>query len=372
MAKATTPPKSQTKKTTISQKSTSKSQNPKRLNGVSWLQNKIKAAALNINKKKNGLLARRPHRSFRLTRRRDYVRSFALPGYWSFTNQVRKLLWGRKWLFAKFLLLYGLLSALIVGIMSQENYKLLNETIHSLGDTALNGQVGEFTQNIAIFSGVLAGAFNAPLSESQQAYGGLLLLMGWMTAIWLLRQIMAGHKKVKLRDGLYSSGAPLVSTFLILMIILLQLIPAASAVIGYAAAEASGIFDETLFTTFFWILTALLTALSAYWVTSSLIAFVIVTLPGMYPLKAIKAAGDLVVGRRLRVLYRLAWLVISIVVTWGVVVIPTILIDAALNIDWLPLVPVAALVLSAFTLLWSSAYIYLLYRKLVDDGASPA
>ena len=38
-------------------------------------------------------LKRRPHRSFRLTRRRDYVRSLHIPGYWSLTTQQAIVFW---------------------------------------------------------------------------------------------------------------------------------------------------------------------------------------------------------------------------------------------------------------------------------------
>ena len=94
-------------------------------------------------------------------------------------------------------------------------------------------------------------------------------------------------------------------------------------------------------------------------------------------MQASRAAGDLVVGRRLRILLRLLWLALIIILTWAVVMIPIILFDAWLKgvfpaINWLPLVPVALLVLGTVSVVWAAGYIYLLYRRIVNDDAAPA
>ncbi len=333
---------------------------------------KAKDQVASVKKRQKDFLKRRPHRSFQLTRRRDYKRSWAVPGYWAFTNEVRAVVWSQKWLFAKFMILYGLLSFVIVGLLSQDNYNLLQKTVNEVGANVIAGELSTLVQNVAIFSGVLGGAFSPTLTESKQVYAGLLFLLGWMTMVWLLRQVMAGHKGVKLRDGLYSSGTPFIATFIIFLIILLQMVPFAVALIAYGAAYSVNIFGDVLFTTLFWIVELLLALVSVYWITSSAVAMIVVTLPGMYPLKALKASSDLVIGRRLRILYRLGWLCLSIVAVWAIVILPMILIN---NISWLqsiPIVPVAALMLSAFTMVWSSAYIYILYRKLVSDETPTA
>lgn len=332
----------------------------------------VREKAKRLNTRRRDFLSRRPHRSFRITQRRDYKRSLKLPGYWSFTHEVAQLINARKWLFIKFIVFYSAMTGLVIGIMSQESYQLLNETIQNLGTTLFNGQVGGLGQNLAIFTGVLAGTFNGSLTEAQQVYGGLLFILGWLTAVWLLRQILAGTKSLRLRDGLYSSGSPLISTFLVLMVLFVQIIPFALAVMGYVAAESVNIFDDTLFTTLFWVVELILMTLSLYWITSSLLALVIVTLPGMYPIKALKLASDLVTSRRVRILYRLGWLVFTLLLVWLIVLLPTITIDHFISIEWLPLVPLAVLFVGSFSLVWSASYIYLLYRKLVDDGAKPA
>ncbi|MEK7621372.1 MAG: hypothetical protein AAB395_03380 [Patescibacteria group bacterium] len=332
----------------------------------------LKNSIVKAKKRRSDFLKRRPHRSFRLTRRRDYARSWNLPGYWSFANEVRLLLWSNRWLFAKFIALYSIFSFLVIGLLSQDNIELLGKSVNQLGGNVVAGELSGLVQNFAIFTGVFSGAFSQSLTESQQVYSGLLFLIGWLTAVWLLRQILAGHKKIKLRDGLYSSGSPLVSTFLILMVLMVQLLPFAIALVAYGAAESVDIFSDVLFTTMFWIVELLLVVVSVYWITSTAVALVVVTLPGMYPLKSLKASSDLVIGRRLRILYRLAWLLVSVLVLWAIVLLPVILINQIDLLSDVPIVPIVVLLLNSATLLWTSSYIYLLYRKLVSDDTKPA
>lgn len=127
----------------------------------------------------------------------------------------------------------------------------------------------------------------------------------------------------------------------------------------------------------FWIAAGLLTLLSIYWISSTFFALIVVTLPGMYPMQALRTAGDMVVGRRLRILLRLLWMGLGLVLAWALVLIPFILFDGWLKgvwpqIEWLPIVPVVLLLMSTATVVWTAAYIYLLYRKVVDDDAKPA
>lgn len=341
-----------------------KKQSPKK----NYLQKNISK----IKKRRNDFLSLRPHRSFKLTKRRDYKRDWKMPGYIAFTVEVKNVIWSHKWLFTKFIALYSLISFLIVGLLSQDNFDLLNKTINQLGGDVIVGELSGIVQNIAVFAGVFTGTFSQNLTEAQQVYSGLLFLVSWLTIVWLLRQIMAGHKNIKLRDGLYSSGSPLVSTFLMFFVLFVQLIPFAVAIIAYGTAETVDVFGDVLFTTVFWIIELLLVVVSMYWLTSTSIALVVVTLPGMYPLRAIKSSGDLVIGRRLRVLYRLAWLAVTIIVFWAVIILPFILISQISLLKNIPIIPIVVLILSSLSMLWSSAYVYMLYRKLVSDDSKPA
>jgi hypothetical protein len=332
----------------------------------------MKKAHSMVKKRLGNFMSRRPHRSFRRTRRRDYVRSFILPGYWSFTYEVWQTIWKYRRLFVPFLVVYVLFAVISVGLMSQDSYIQLSNVFFGKSDTVgLINNFGALTSALSLFAASVAGSLTLQLGEAQQVLGGFLVLMSWLVVVWLLRQLLAGHT-VRLRDGIYTAGAPIAATLVIAIVIMAQLIPLALALMAYNVAAASGLFADGVEAMVVWMALLLIGLLSLYWITSSLIAMVVITLPGMYPFAALKAAGDLVVGRRLRIMFRLAWLVIGLLPLWAITLIPLIFLQGWLKVDWLPLVPVAALLLGAITVLWSATYIYLLYRKLIDDEAPPA
>lgn len=329
-----------------------------------------------IKNKINLFLIRRPHRSFRRTRRRDYTRSLDLPGYNSFTVYVAKIIWDNRKIFMMLALLSATATLLMVGIGSQDAYVTLKEVLNTTSGDVLGGAVGELYKAGLLFASSASGGISQGLSEVQQLYTGLILLLTWTTSVWLLRNILAGNK-VKVRDGLYSAGSPIVSTFAVALVLMIQLLPLALALIGYGAASATGLLAGGIEAMLFWITAGLLATASLYWTTSTFFALIIVTLPGMYPFDALKIAGDLVVGRRLRILLRLLWASVITMLVWAIIMIPMILIDSWIKslwlaVAWVPTIPVLLLALSSMTIIWISSYIYLLYRKVVADDSSPA
>ena len=337
----------------------------------------IKKIFSKIQKRMTSYLDRRPHRSFRRTRRRDFSRSLKLPGYWAFTSYVGKTLWSHRKLFISLAAFYALLTVLLVGIASQSAYSNLADTLRTTSGDAFNGNWGQIGKASLLFVATLTGSISQTLTEVQQLYSVIIVLLGWLTSVWLLRNLLAGHK-VKLRDGLYNAGSPILSTFLVALLLLVQMLPFALALFGYSAAVTTGLLASGgVAAMLFWIAAVLLSVISLYLMTSTVFALIIVTLPGMYPFKAIKTAGDLVVGRRLRLLLRFIWLAISVSLAWVLVMIPVILIDMWIKslwsaINWVPTIPLVLLSLSSLTIVWVSSYVYLLYRKVVADDANPA
>lgn len=328
-----------------------------------------------VNRTK-GLMKRRPHRSFRLTRRRDYVRSLNMPGYWSFTNYVRKVLWQNWRLFGGLVILSVVATVIISGFGAQDVYSQLSSTLEQTGGYLFEGAWGTVGQAGLLLASTITTGLSPDLTEAQSVLGIFVGFFGWLITIWLLRNTLAGHKP-RLRDGLYNSGSPILSTLLVGFIIMVQLLPAAIALIVYSAASTSGLLEAGFAAMLVWIGVAALGLISLYWITSSFIAMVIVALPGMYPMHAIRAAGDLVLGRRLRVLYRLFWLAFIVVATWAIFVIPIILFDGWVkdmvpSIAWIPLVPLVVITMSSATLIFTASYVYLLYRRIVDDEPASA
>lgn len=326
--------------------------------------------------RKESFLNRRPHRTFRLTKRRDYRRSLKLPGYIQFTFQVHQMLWENRRIFIWMILVYGILTAAFVGLLSQESYSILNETVQETADEVSNGQLGAIGTGLATFFSTVIGVASGESDGMQQFFTVFISLLVWLTTVWLLRAIMAG-KQVKVRDGLYNAGAPIVPMIVVSLFLLLQLVPAGIAGVGISAALSTGLLNDGIQAMLFWLAASLLVILSLYWVTATVMALVVVTIPGIYPLRAMAIAGDMVVGRRIRLLMRFIWLGILVVGALTLIMLPIILFDTWIKgawpaIDWLPIVPISLLLTMAFLIVWSASYIFILYRKVADDDSRPA
>ncbi len=324
----------------------------------------------------HNFLARRPHRSFRRTRRRDYARSLKLPGYWAFTAYVGRIMRENKKQVLLLGVIYVIMSFLLLGIGSQESFTTLRESLNEASDYLAEGNWSEMGKASLLTISTIAGSISPTLNEVQQLYAVILGLLLWLSIVWLLRQRLA-KGTVKVRDALYNAGAPIIPTALLFIILLLQLIPIALAVIGYSAAQASGLLANGVEAMLFWAAAAALATLSLYWITSTMLALIVITLPGMYPMRALKIAGDMAVGRRLRILFRVLWAVLMAALSWFVVLVPIIMIDAGLKawiplVEWLPIVPIVVVIMSGVSFMWIASYMYLLYRKIVDDDAKPA
>lgn len=331
-----------------------------------------------IMKRIRAFMARRPHRTFKRTYRRDYKRSLALPGYWSFTASTLSLIKAHKAAFLWMGATYGILVAVFLSIGSQELYSQLSEALRNTSNQIFSSGDGvkPIEEAALLLFSAVTGGYRADMTPVQQVYAATFGLLIWLTTIWLVRSALAGGKP-KFRDGLYNAGAPIVPTFLVSIVALVQLIPAAIAVLFMSSASQSGVFSDGVEAMLFWSGAVLFILLSLYWLVATFFALIIVTLPGMYPLRALRSAGDIVTGRRVRILLRMLWMLGVVIATLVVTMIPIIILDAWIKgffeaIQWIPIVPVSFLLVSTITLVWSGVYIYMLYRKVVDDDAAPA
>lgn len=311
------------------------------------------------------LRARRAHHSFRLTKRRDIPKRASLPGFWKFTGSVFAVLFQYKRLFFGLLLIYVVVATVTIGISQQDQYRSLTDAVQSIGPELADGQLDAVGQTAGIFGLTISGGLNAALSETQQLYLVLLYFITWLVVVWLLRQLLAGNP-VKIRDALYNACAPFVSTLLVLAVMAVQSLPAVIGIMAFSIvtqnAGMNGV--ESML---FGMGALLLIVLSLYWLCSSVFALLIVTLPGTYPVAAIRAAGDIAVGRRVSLIFRLLWLAVVVGFIWAVIFIPVLLLDIWMNVNWSPLVALTVQLLSGFSLLFAAAYIYMLYRRMIDE-----
>ena len=98
-------------------------------------------------------------------------------------------------------------------------------------------------------------------------------------------------------------------------------------------------------------------------------AMVAVSAPGLYPMQALRTASELMMGRRVKFVLRLVGLIFVLAVTWVAVMLPLIVFDLFMKqFEWthgVPFVPVCLLVMTCFTGVYISAYLYLYYRWIL-------
>ena len=199
----------------------------------------------------------------------------------------------------------------------------------------------------------------------------IIVLFIWLATVQICRNILSGKKNLNLRDALYSCGAPIIPMTVIAIVILMQLVPVFIATIVGAAAKTTSFLSSGIEQAVFFSAILLLFSLSAFWVMGSIFAMIIVTIPGTYPLQALKIAGDMVSQRRLAILKRILFLIFILALIWSIIIIPIIML-----MNWLisingffvniPIVPISMLLMSCFSCVLSSVYIYVLYRRIVD------
>ena len=325
-------------------------------------KNKVRQKFVEANSSKN------PHKSFKRTYREDYLRELEAPGIFGHIVETFKTLFSNWRLFLPLLLIFSVLAVVLVGFMGQDAYRNFQT---SLEQTAANGaeELNPFLKaGVLLISTVSSGGLFGSSGEAAGVFGVLVFLLIWLVTAFALRQILAG-RKIGVRDALYNSMSPLISTLVVFLVVAIQAIPVVIFIVALSSAVETNFMSTPFYALLFVGFSALLILLSTYLWSSSLIALVAVTAPGLYPLEALKAASDLMFGRRIKLIIRLVALVFTLVLMWVIIMIPLILIDLWLkNFDWasgVPFIPLCLVVLTCFTAMFSSTYIYLYYRFLL-------
>jgi hypothetical protein len=278
-----------------------------------------------------------------------------LPNAWQLTKAASVTLWQYRKLFIGITLVYGLLNLVLVkGFSSGTDVSSLKSELNQV----FRGDLGSLASGLSVFV-VLVGSAGNGSSDTAGAYQLFLALIVSLAVIWALRQVLAGVT-IRIRDAYYRGMYPFIPFILVLIVIGLQLIPLLIGSGLYSIVTANGIavyFVEKLI----WILLfVLLALLSLYMLSSSLFALYIVTLPDMTPMKALRSARELVRYRRWTVLRKILCLPIILLIVAIIIMLPIIL--------WLtPLAQWVFFLLTVFVLTAIHAYMYTLYRELLNE-----
>ena len=107
----------------------------------------------------------------------------------------------------------------------------------------------------------------------------------WLTTIFLVRHIKA-KQEVTLRDALYNALTPLISSLVVFIVGAVQSLPVIFLVIAYSSAVETNFLSTPFYALVFLVFAVLMILLSGYLLSSTLVAFVAVSAPGLYPARA--------------------------------------------------------------------------------------
>lgn len=312
-----------------------------------------------------------PHKSFRRSYHEDYVRKTETPGLLEHAMTTFQLIFKHWRTFLPLIIIMTISYIVLVGLMNEELYLQFQDSINETSAELANGEIGNFAKaGLLLLSTITTGGLNTGMDETQMVFMLFLFLVMWLTTIYLMRHFVAGGKP-KLRDALYNALTPLISTLLVFCVIFIQAIPAMLVIITYSAAVATGFLSTPFYALVYFIFAALMILITAYLFSSSIIALVAVTAPGVYPITALSSASDLMNGRRVKFIIRIVYLIIVVALIYAIIMTPIILVDLWLKgicefIAGWPIVPFFLLVVTCFSFVYATVYLYRYYRWLLD------
>ena len=312
------------------------------------------------------------HHSFKRSYREDYVRPLKTPGLVAHAWMTLKVLFKNWKLFGGLLFIIVFLNMFFVGLMNENTYQTVQDSIDESSELLQYGELGRVAKSgLLLISTVATGGLTKGMSEVQQVFAFLFTAITILVVIYYLRHLLAGNKP-SVRDGLYNALTPLISVMLVMVLLFVHLIPVFLFTILYSTAVATDFLSTPLYCFLFWLLGSLLILLSAYLVPVSLLSLVAVTVPGIYPMQAVHAVTDMIQGRRTKFIIRVLFSILFVAVIWVIIMLPLIWLDLVLkqNIDWLagwPIVPFLLQIMTTFTVIYLTSYIYLYYRRMLDD-----
>ncbi len=333
---------------------------------------KLSKKAKNNSSNEQKVQKKKWHHSFRRSYREDYQRPFDGPGLLSHAIISFQTVF-RNWkLFLPLILIMTVLNVALVGLMNEDTYVQFQDALDETSSSLQSGkELGTFARSgLLLISTITTGGLSQGMTDMQRVFAVILLLIIWLVTIYILRHTLA-KQKIKLRDALYNALSPFISTLIVLIIILIQAIPIMIVVVTYSAAVQTNFLATPFYALVYFIFASLLILLSVYLISSSLIALVAVSAPGLYPLVAIRTASELLAGRRIKLIIRIIYLLFVMVVLWAIIMTPLIALDLWLKsfVTWLagiPFVSLELLLMTCFSAIYCTTYLYLYYRRLLD------
>ena len=315
----------------------------------------------------------RLHRSFKRSYYEDYQRKTELPSLTSQASAAFKMFFKFWKIFLPLLLIFVGLYIFLIGAMSENTLADVKANVEQTNKDVADGKIGTVGKAGLTLLGIISTGGLTTMNDAQIVIAVLLFAIIWLVTIYLARHLLAGHQEIKMRDGFYSALSPLVSTLVVGLIIFLEAVPIMLTIIVFQVALTTEFLSTPFYALLFFMFAALMITLSFYLLSSSFFAIIVVSAPGLYPLTAVRMAKNLIMGRRLRFLIRVFYLVIIVALLYLLLLMPAIILDGALKSQfaWLtdskiPFVAIIQLTITVFIFIYLSIYFSLFYRALLD------
>ena len=315
----------------------------------------------------------RLHRSFKRSYYEDYQRKTELPSLTSQASAAFKMFFKFWKIFLPLLLIFVGIYIFLIGAMSENTLADVRANVEQTNKDVADGKIGTVGKAGLTLLGIISTGGLTTMNDAQVVIAVLLFAIIWLVTIYLARHLLAGHQEIKMRDGFYSALSPLVSTLVVGLIIFLEAVPIMLTIIVFQVALTTEFLSTPFYALLFFMFAALMITLSLYLLSSSFFAIIVVSAPGLYPLTAVRMAKNLIMGRRLRFLIRVFYLVIIVALLYLLLLMPAIILDGILKAQfaWLadskiPFVAIIQLTITVFIFIYLSIYFYLFYRALLD------
>lgn len=311
------------------------------------------------------------HKSFKRSYREDYMREIETPGILQHMFTTFKLIFKNWKLFVPLIIFIILCNVFFIGLMSDSTYLSYEENLSSrFGGIDVNN-IGNTAKAVLMFLSTFStGGIIGVSNEATITLAFIFFVVIWLNTIFILRHYFAG-KKIKFRDSLYNSATPFISTLAIIGIILIQCIPIVLLIIATSAAVKTEFLATPFYALLFFVFALVMIIISGYFLSSSIIALIAISAPGLYPMKAMHTASDLMMCRRVKFILRVVSLLFLAAIAWGIIMIPLIMLDMWLKSVWgwlegFPFIPLCLQILTVFSAIYLSAYLYIYYRWMLN------
>jgi hypothetical protein len=262
---------------------------------------------------------------------------------WQFFRHHKKILFS---IFLIHVLIYYLFAR------TPQNFDI--STIQNSVKDAFGGESSSLSANVVTLGAVLG------LSGGSQSNKTAITLIAFsmsLVYVWAIRKL-SSNEPFKARDAYYQAFGPIIPVVMIMIVMSLQLIPFAAASFVYTTARTSGTFATGIEDFSVFVFAAFCGLLSFYLMTSTIISLYIVTLPGMRPINALRAAKKLVQFQRFTVFKR----IIGLPIMLGIVYLAILFIF----VRFIPgKVLFIAEISQILVLPFIHIYLYKLYRSLI-------